>query len=115
WSPGFDAGKALDRVKESLADPGNLAAAVAYYRAALGAPAESCSKFEAEQRALAETPPQPTLYLHGALDGCIGANLVTGAADHLSSESRFVLVDDVGHFLHLEDPDRIDGEILGWL
>jgi pimeloyl-ACP methyl ester carboxylesterase len=115
WSPGYDAGQDLDRVKESLADRQHLVAALAYYRAALGAPAESCSKFEAEQRALAETPPQPTLYLHGDRDGCIGADLVTRAPDHLSPESTFVVLDDVGHFLHLEDPDRINGEILGWL
>jgi pimeloyl-ACP methyl ester carboxylesterase len=115
WSPGYDAAQDLARVKESLREPENLAAAVAYYPASLGAAPESCSKFEAEQRAVAETAPQPTLYLHGARDGCIGADLVADAADRLSPESRFAVVDEVGHFLHLEDPARINGEILSWL
>src|SRR5689334_10470390 len=47
WSPGYDAGDDLARVKESLAVRPNLSAAIDYYRAALGAPAESCSRFEA--------------------------------------------------------------------
>ena len=115
WSPGYDAGEDLARVKESLADGENLAAAIAYYPAALGAPAETCAAFEAEQRALAETPPQAALYLHGARDGCIGPDLVTAAAEHLSPESQFALVDGAGHFLHLEQPGRINREILAWL
>lgn len=115
WSPGYDAGEDLARVKESLADGENLAAAIAYYPAALGAPAETCAAFEAEQRALAETPPQAALYLHGARDGCIGPDLVTAAAEHLSPESQFALIDGAGHFLHLEQPGRINREILAWL
>src|SRR5215469_5925422 len=34
WSPGYDAGEDLARVKESLREPANLAAAIGYYRAA---------------------------------------------------------------------------------
>jgi pimeloyl-ACP methyl ester carboxylesterase len=115
WSPGYEAGEDLAHVKESLGARENLSAAISYYRAALGAPAESCARFEAEQRALAETPPQPTLYLHGARDGCIGANLVTRAAEFLSPDSRFALVDDTGHFLHLEQPELVNREVLDWL
>ena len=112
WSPGYDAAEDLDRVKGCLRERPNLSAAIGYYRAALGAPAESCASFDAEQRALAETPPQPTLYLHGARDGCIGSGLVTDAEAHLSTGSRFVLVEDAGHFLHLERPELVNEEIL---
>ncbi|HEY6771163.1 MAG TPA: alpha/beta hydrolase [Solirubrobacterales bacterium] len=115
WSPGYDAGEDLAFVKACLRERANLQAAIAYYRAALGAPAESCSSFEAEQRALAETPAQPTLYLHGARDGCIGAELVEDAGAQLSPGSRFSIVNDAGHFLHLERPDLVNGEILAWL
>lgn len=115
WSPGYDAGEDLAFVKACLRERANLQAAIAYYRAALGAPAESCSSFEAEQRALAETPAQPTLYLHGARDGCIGAELVKDAGAQLSPGSRFSIVNDAGHFLHLERPDLVNGEILAWL
>jgi pimeloyl-ACP methyl ester carboxylesterase len=115
WSPGYPAAEDLALVKGCLADRSNLSAAIEYYRAALGGPAESCRKFEAEQQALAVTPPQPTLYLHGALDGCIGVDLVTEAEANLSPGSRFSIVEDTGHFLHLEKPERVNEEILAWV
>ena len=115
WSPGYEADEDLAFVKDCLRERANLRAAIGYYRAALGAPAESCSGFEAEQRALAETPSQPTLYLHGARDGCIGADLVEDAEAQLSPGSRFSIVPDAGHFLHLERRDLVNEEILTWL
>jgi pimeloyl-ACP methyl ester carboxylesterase len=114
WSPDYPAAEDLAFVKESLGERANLEAAIGYYRAALGAPADSCSGFEAEQRALAETPAQPTLYLHGARDGCIGVELVRDAEAALSPGSRFQIVDDAGHFLHLEQPELVHEEILAW-
>ncbi len=115
WSPGYAAAEDLALVKDSLRERANLSAAIGYYRAALGAPAESCANFEAEQRALAETPPQPTLYLHGARDGCIGVDLVRDAEAQLSPGSRLSIVEGAGHFLHLEKPDQVNAEILGWV
>jgi pimeloyl-ACP methyl ester carboxylesterase len=115
WSPGYDATDDLANAKACLRERSNLTAAIEYYRAALGAPSESCSRFEAEQRALAETPPQPTLYLHGARDGCIGVELVRDAESFLSPGSRFAVVDGAGHFLHLEQPDPVNEEILEWV
>jgi pimeloyl-ACP methyl ester carboxylesterase len=115
WSSGYDAAEDLPLVKGCLADRSNLSAAIEYYRAALGSPAESCRKFEAEQQALAVTPPQPTLYLHGAHDGCIGVDLVTEAEANLSPGSRFSIVKDTGHFLHLEKPEPVNEEILAWV
>ena len=115
WSPGYDAADDLALVKDCLRDRANLSAAIGYYRAALGAPAQSRSGFEAEQRALAETPPQPTLYLHGDRDGCIGVDLVRDAEAQLSPGSRLSIVEGTGHFLHLEKPDEVNAEILGWV
>jgi pimeloyl-ACP methyl ester carboxylesterase len=115
WSPDYDATEDLAHVKDCLHERHNLEAAIAYYRAALGSPAESCSAFAAEQQALAETPTQPTLYLHGARDGCIGADLVREAQSALSPGSRFAIVDHAGHFLQLERPDLVNEEVLSWL
>ena len=48
--------------------------------------------------------PKPFLYLHGADDGCMGAELVTDVLDHLPAPgSACEVVAGTGHFLHLED------------
>jgi pimeloyl-ACP methyl ester carboxylesterase len=103
WSPGFQPGEHLARVKDCLRQPANLAAALGYYRAA------------ADQEAAGRRAPQPTLYLHGARDGCIGVDLVRGAERLLAPSSRMIVVDDAGHFLHLEEPGQVNHHILSWV
>lgn len=103
WSPGFQPGEHLARVKDCLRQPANLAAALGYYRAA------------ADQEAAGRRAPQPTLYLHGARDGCIGVDLVRGAERLLAPSSRMIVVDDAGHFLHLEEPGQVNDHILSWV
>jgi pimeloyl-ACP methyl ester carboxylesterase len=115
WSPGHDSEENLAFAKDCIREPDHLAAALGYYRAALGAPAESCGKFAAEQSVLAEAPPQPTLYLHGDRDGCIGVDLVRDAEAALSPGSRFSVVEEAGHFLQLERPELVNAEILDWI
>jgi pimeloyl-ACP methyl ester carboxylesterase len=119
WSPGFEPGEHLDRVKDCLREPANLAAAVGYYRAnpadpAGGAP-ETAARYTGEQRAIGRQAPQPTLYLHGARDGCIGVELARGAGRFLAPASRVVVIGDAGHFLHLEKPAEVNDHILAWV
>jgi pimeloyl-ACP methyl ester carboxylesterase len=133
WSPGYDAGEDLARVKESLREPANLAAAIGYYRAAGGAggsggssggagspaetadPAEPVGRYAAEEQAAGRQAPQPTLYLHGAADGCIRVELARGAERLLAPSSRMVVIENAGHFLHLEKPGEINEHILAWI
>jgi pimeloyl-ACP methyl ester carboxylesterase len=103
WSPGFQPGEHLARVKACLRQPANLAAVLGYYRAA------------ADQEAVGRQAPQPTLYLHGARDGCIGVDLVRGAERLLAPSSRMIVIDDAGHFLHLEEPGQVNDHILSWV
>jgi pimeloyl-ACP methyl ester carboxylesterase len=103
WSPGFEPGEHLARVKDCLRQPANLAAALGYYRAA------------ADQEAAGRQAPQPTLYLHGARDGCIGVDLVRGAERLLAPSSRMIVIDKAGHFLHLEEPGQVNDHILSWV
>jgi pimeloyl-ACP methyl ester carboxylesterase len=116
WSPGFDAGEHLALVKQALADPANLAAAIGYYRAN-GPTAEQPAggRYEREQAAVGQQPPQPTLYLHGANDGCVRADLARGAGRVLAPFSRVEVIEDAGHFLHLERPGQVNELIVGWL
>ncbi|HYC82875.1 MAG TPA: alpha/beta hydrolase [Solirubrobacterales bacterium] len=115
WSPGYDATGDMDHVRACLGDPANLAAALGYYRASMGAAVVGCDDYATQQTALGRTAPQPTLYLHGERDGCVSSKFVAAAAEHLAAGSRASIVDSVGHFLHLEQPERIDESILSWL
>jgi pimeloyl-ACP methyl ester carboxylesterase len=118
WSPGYDAAEDLVHVKAALRDPANLAAALGYYRATLGGVGLSDDPEVASLQAAAdsEAPPLPTLYLHGRTDGCMGASLAEPAAEILTAEgSRVELVDDAGHFLHLERPDEVNRLVLDFL
>jgi len=114
WSPGFDAGEHLALVKESLADPANLAAAIGYYRAN-GPAAQATARYAREQAAVGQQPPQPTLYLHGENDGCVRADLARAADAALGPGSRVLVIEEAGHFLHLERPGQIGELIVGWL
>jgi pimeloyl-ACP methyl ester carboxylesterase len=107
WSPGFDGSEDLAHVKDCLRDPANLAAALGYYRATLGGVGVDPALDEVQNKGN-EITAQPTLYLHGRDDGCMGIEVAEGARSFLSSEgSRMEVVDEAGHFLHLERPDHV--------
>ncbi|MFI6905230.1 alpha/beta fold hydrolase [Nonomuraea sp. NPDC050394] len=114
WSPGHDATEDLAFLKQSLGEPANLAAAIGYYRAMLGTTPPS-GRYAAEQAAATEGPVRPVLYLHGAQDGCLGADLVADVASVLPEGSRAEIVEGAGHFLHLEKPREVNARILDWL
>ncbi|MFM8777416.1 MAG: alpha/beta hydrolase, partial [Actinomycetota bacterium] len=76
WSPNYDASDDLEFVKRSLADPKNLQAALGYYRATLGDGYRDPRLADLQNQMGSGVPTQPLLYLHGANDGCIGAEVV---------------------------------------
>jgi len=112
WSPGHDGAEDVAHVKDALRAPANLAAALGYYRAALGGVGVDPA-LEAVQAAGSAVTPQPTLYLHGRTDGCIGVELAEAATPFLTSEgSRLEIIEGAGHFLHLEKPDEVNALIV---
>jgi pimeloyl-ACP methyl ester carboxylesterase len=116
WSPGFDGAADAARAKDAMREPANLAAALGYYRATLGAGPRH-PDYDQIEAAGALPLTMPTLYLHGADDGCMGAELIDdGVLTSLPNPgSRIEVVDGAGHFLHLERPDEVGRLILGFL
>jgi pimeloyl-ACP methyl ester carboxylesterase len=116
WSPGFNAVDCVQRVRESLGDPASLSAAIGYYRAPQAAdPAGDAGPYDAERQAAGRRAPQPTLYLHGSADGCISVDLIRGAERYLGPDSEMRVVQDAGHFPHLEQPARVNQDIIAWV
>jgi pimeloyl-ACP methyl ester carboxylesterase len=120
WSPGYRSAEHMALVKDCLRSPANLAAAIGYYRASGAAgihsqPSEAANRYASQQQAVSRQAPQPTLYLHGDHDGCIKVSLARRAEPLLASGSRMVVIEDAGHFLHLEKPQEVNGHILAWI
>jgi pimeloyl-ACP methyl ester carboxylesterase len=115
WSPSYDGSQDAALAKACLRDPASLAAAVGYYRAMLD-PSGHLAAYAAEQAAAdAGGAGCPVLYMHGADDGCIGAELAAGAAQYLPAGSRQQVLTGAGHFLHLEQPRQVHAMIAEWL
>lgn len=114
WSPGFDAAAELELLKPSLRDPANLAAAIAYYRAAIGGIGLDPG-LDDLQAATQQMPVVPTLYLHGATDGCVGPEVAALAAAEAPDHVRIETVEGVGHFLHREQPAAVNRLIVDHL
>ena len=115
WSPGYDGAEDMGHVRDALGDHEHLMAAIGYYRA-MFQPELQVPELQAAQDACSAPTPQPTLYLHGRNDGCVGFELAEGAIAHLpAAGSRVEIVDDAGHFLQVEQPAVVNALILDHL
>jgi pimeloyl-ACP methyl ester carboxylesterase len=106
WSPGYNADEDIAHVFRALPDPDRRRAALRYYRDNL-------------RRGLIDTftiaPKAPALYLHGDKDGCMQAAIAEAYPATLPAGSRYERLAGVGHFLHLEDPTRVNALIADWV
>jgi pimeloyl-ACP methyl ester carboxylesterase len=113
WSPHLEAPDEIQRAKGALRPHGRLRAAIGYYR---GAPTwvPSPSEAEVSREALARID-VPLLYLHGADDGCIGVDTLEARRPFFPPSMRVVVLEGVGHFIHLERPEEIAKLVLDFL
>jgi len=116
WSPGYDMPDAeRAHLKRTLAQPGVVAAALGYYRAAFNPSLHDPALAEDQRRIESPSVQVETLYLHGRDDGCAGLETVEGMESFYPGGLRTVVVDRAGHFLHLQQPDVVHREILHFL
>ncbi len=117
WSPGLVPDPAFMRqLKDTLAAPGSTAAAISYYQAMLGTKPGDPT-LDAVQSAGNGPTPVPTLYLHGADDGCMGVELVVEEEllPFFPAGLDLGIVPASGHFLHLDQPEAVNRRVLEFL
>lgn len=115
WSPGYDAGEDLPAVAAAMADRDHRRAVIGYYRALARPFPRPPARYRRWAGAEMRLPIVPTLYLHGARDGCLDPRLAALAGNGLPAGSEVHVVDDAGHFLQLEQPDEVNARILKFL
>lgn len=114
WSPGYDATEDVRHVDAAIGAPQRWRAAIGYYRAALRGSKPPAQYAELHQYWL--SPPKlPTLYLHGADDGCATPDYAHWVEKALPADSAVSIVSGAGHFLQLEQPDAVAHRILDFI
>ena len=115
WSPGWSyPEEVMAEIKVAFRRPGVLKAALGYYRSQFNPALQHPGLAEIRKR-LAEPIPIPTLYLHGANDGCIGAETTEGMEGAFSHGLERHIIPGAGHFVHQEQPETVNRLIMNYI
>ena len=114
WSPGYHADEDLRHVDAAIGTPEGWQAALGPYRATLRNTRPPAHYAELN-RLWTEEPILPSLYLHGRDDGCITSAFTRWTEKVLPAGSETVIVDHAGHFLQLEQPDKVANLVLTFI
>lgn len=116
WSPGFEPpADLLAEARAALSAPGSLEAALGYYRTLFNPAFLDPGLTDLQDRITATPVGVPSLYLHGAKDGCVGAELIPGMEAFFAAGLETEIFPGAGHFVHLEAPEAVAERILGFL
>ena len=66
-------------------------------------------------RLWSEAPVLPSLYLHGRDDGCMTSAFTRWTEKVLPAGSEVAIVEHAGHFLQLEQPDKVANLVLTFI
>lgn len=114
WSPGYDASEDLPLVQSAIGAPDRWRAALGLYRATIRQ-YRPPARYADLHRWWTEPPRLPTLYLHGAEDGCMTAQFTPFVSEALPLGSAAEVVAGAGHFLQLDRPDDVGRRIVEFL
>jgi pimeloyl-ACP methyl ester carboxylesterase len=114
WSPSYDGSEDVALVLDALAAPANRSAALGYYRSMVR-PFGIPGRYRTWKRTWTGMPTVPFLSLHGAEDRCLQAELAEKVRDQLPPGSRYEPIDGAGHFLQLEQPERVNALVREFL
>jgi len=114
WSPGYRAEQDLRHVDAAIGTPQSWRAALGTYRATVRNTRPPASYAELN-RLSNEAPRLPSLYLHGRDDGCMTSAFTHWVERVLPAGSEAVVVGHAGHFLQLEQPDKVADLVLAFI
>ncbi len=113
WTtPGYRDVEHIQSIKQMLAQPGVLTATLNYYRAMFD-PARADPALSGLRERMQQTIRVPTLALCGALD--LRAELKQNQSPYFAADYEFRLIEGAGHFLHREQAQAVNEQILDWL
>lgn len=96
-------------LRATLRSPGTMATAIGYYRELFRWMLLGRYPGGAEM-----LPSIPGLHLHGRRDAAVGAEYAE-ATRTIAGAPQVEILEDAGHWLHLEQPDRVHGMVLDFL
>ena len=115
WSPNWPDYKSYaDKTIAVLSRDNVLSKALAYYRCTFQESLQTDRINSLTGELGIQKIKVPSLYLHGANDGCIGANLSEGM-ENFFDNLEIKILPDCGHFLHLEKSEEVNQIILDFL
>jgi pimeloyl-ACP methyl ester carboxylesterase len=110
WSPGHEDPDHIKGVKETLAQPNAVEAAIGYYRAF---PQFPLKYPDLAQRIQFEPLTRPTLTVFGGNDPA--RVLAEGDEAFFAGEHRTEVIEGAGHFVQREQPEALTKLVLEWL
>jgi pimeloyl-ACP methyl ester carboxylesterase len=112
WSPGHEDKAHITEIKQMLAEPGALAATLAYYRAMID-PKKSDPDLSEIYKACSRKITVPTLALCGANDS--RSEMLEPQKEFFEGPYEWDILEGCGHFLHREKPAEVTRRIIDWL